>query len=51
MDTLGITADQAIVVYDTVGIRSSARAWWMFRLMGARHVHLFYDQIFAKYFG
>lgn len=40
MDTLGITADQGIVVYDTVGIRSSARVWWMLRAMGARDVRV-----------
>lgn len=40
MGRLGITDDDEIVVYDTVGIRSSARAWWMFRLMGARRVRV-----------
>ncbi|HEY1224891.1 MAG TPA: 3-mercaptopyruvate sulfurtransferase [Brevundimonas sp.] len=40
MGGLGIADDDDIVVYDTVGIRSSARAWWMFRLMGARRVRV-----------
>lgn len=40
MGGLGITIDDTIVVYDTVGIRSSARAWWMFRAMGARDVRV-----------
>lgn len=40
MGRLGIAADDSIVVYDTVGIRSSARAWWMFRAMGARDVRV-----------
>lgn len=40
MGGLGIAADDAIVVYDTVGIRASARAWWMFRAMGARDVRV-----------
>lgn len=40
MGGLGLTARSAIVVYDTVGIRSSARAWWMFRAMGARDVRV-----------
>ncbi len=40
MGALGIAADDSIVVYDTVGIRSSARAWWMFRAMGARDVRV-----------
>lgn len=40
MGGLGIAADDAIVVYDTVGIRSSARVWWMFRTMGARDVRV-----------
>jgi len=40
MGALGIAADDRIVVYDTLGIRSSARAWWMFRTMGARAVRV-----------
>jgi thiosulfate/3-mercaptopyruvate sulfurtransferase len=40
MAALGITADHSIVVYDTVGIRSSARVWWMLRAMGARDVRV-----------
>ncbi len=40
MGNLGITADATVVVYDTLGIRSSARAWWMFRVMGARRVRV-----------
>lgn len=40
MGSLGIADDDAIVVYDTVGIRASARAWWMFRAMGVRDVRV-----------
>ncbi|MDZ4111116.1 MAG: rhodanese-like domain-containing protein [Brevundimonas sp.] len=40
MGALGVAADDSIVVYDTAGIRSSARAWWMFRAMGARDVRV-----------
>jgi len=40
MGGLGVSADDAIVVYDTVGIRSAARVWWMFRAMGARDVRV-----------
>ncbi len=40
MGGLGLSADDSIVVYDTVGIRSSARAWWMFRARGARDVRV-----------
>ncbi|MDI1326406.1 MAG: sulfurtransferase [Brevundimonas sp.] len=40
MGSLGISERDAIVVYDTVGIRSSARAWWMFRVMGAANVRV-----------
>jgi thiosulfate/3-mercaptopyruvate sulfurtransferase len=40
MGSLGIGVDDDIVVYDTVGIRSSARAWWMFRLFGAGRVRV-----------
>lgn len=40
MGRLGIGDGDDIVVYDTVGIRSSARAWWMFRLFGAGRVRV-----------
>jgi thiosulfate/3-mercaptopyruvate sulfurtransferase len=35
---LGIHQDSLIVVYDTVGVYSSPRAWWMFRAMGHQQV-------------
>ena len=35
---LGINSNSIIVVYDTKGIYSSARAWWMFKLMGHTNV-------------
>lgn len=35
---LNIHASAKIVVYDCFGIFSSARAWWMFKAMGHRHV-------------
>ena len=35
---LGISSDTAVVVYDTVGLYSAARAWWMFRAMGHDNV-------------
>lgn len=38
--SLGMAADDRIVVYDTLGIRSAARVWWMFRAMGARDVRV-----------
>lgn len=34
MRTLGMNGTDAVVVYDTAGIYSSARAWWMLRAMG-----------------
>jgi thiosulfate/3-mercaptopyruvate sulfurtransferase len=40
MGSLGLRETDHIVVYDTVGIRSSARAWWMFRVMGAARVQV-----------
>ena len=40
MGKLGVADGDTIVVYDTVGIRSSARVWWMFRAMGARDVRV-----------
>ena len=40
MGGLGLRETGHIVVYDTVGIRSSARVWWMFRVMGASRVQV-----------
>ena len=34
MDEMGITNDHHIVVYDSYGFLSSARAWWTFKVMG-----------------
>lgn len=35
---LGLTAEQPIVVYDTRGIYSAPRVWWMFKAMGHKNV-------------
>jgi thiosulfate/3-mercaptopyruvate sulfurtransferase len=35
---LGINKNNTIVVYDTLGIYSSPRAWWMFKAMGHSNV-------------
>ncbi|MHA7059302.1 sulfurtransferase [Aquimarina sp. M1] len=35
---LGIGADSTIIVYDTIGIYSSPRAWWMFTVFGHKNV-------------
>lgn len=35
---LGINQDSQIVVYDDLGVFSSARAWWMFKAMGFENV-------------
>jgi len=35
---LGINNDSAIVVYDSLGIFSSPRVWWMFKVMGFNNV-------------
>ncbi|CZF82153.1 3-mercaptopyruvate sulfurtransferase [Grimontia celer] len=37
---LGINNDDHIVVYDTAGIFSSPRVWWMFKVMGHENVAL-----------
>lgn len=37
---LGVGADDHIVVYDTAGLFSAARVWWMFRTMGASRVQV-----------
>lgn len=35
---MGVNADDTIVIYDGVGFFSAPRAWWMFRVMGAKNV-------------
>jgi len=35
---LGINKDSAIVVYDTIGIYTSPRVWWMFKAMGHNNI-------------
>jgi thiosulfate/3-mercaptopyruvate sulfurtransferase len=35
---LGIKKDSAIVVYDTIGIYTSPRVWWMFKAMGHNNI-------------
>lgn len=35
---LGINASSKIVVYDSLGIYSSPRAWWLFQIMGHENV-------------
>lgn len=37
---LGVSATDRIVVYDTHGLMTAARAWWMFRTMGADRVQV-----------
>ena len=37
---MGISQDDDIVVYDGPGLFSSARVWWTFRVMGAKHVRI-----------
>ncbi len=36
--SLGISNTDQVVIYDTVGLFSAARAWWMFRTMGHQNV-------------
>ena len=38
MAALGICEDDRIVVYDNSPLASSGRAWWLFRVFGARNV-------------
>lgn len=37
---LGVAETDRIVVYDTLGLFSAARAWWMFRAMGCDRVQV-----------
>ena len=37
---LGVSEGDDIVVYDTLGLVSAARIWWMFRVMGAKRVRV-----------
>ncbi|WP_292071552.1 3-mercaptopyruvate sulfurtransferase [Brevundimonas sp. UBA7534] len=37
---LGVSETDVIVVYDTAGLFSAARVWWMFRVMGAVSVRV-----------
>lgn len=38
--TMGISADDTIIVYDGPGFFSAPRAWWMFRVMGVFQVYV-----------
>ncbi|ARO13685.1 thiosulfate/3-mercaptopyruvate sulfurtransferase [Ketogulonicigenium robustum] len=38
MRALGLGDGQQFVIYDSAGVFSAARAWWMFRMMGKRAV-------------
>lgn len=37
---MGISDKHKIIVYDSVGLFSAARVWWMFRYYGARNVYV-----------
>ena len=38
MRAMGVGDGHQVVIYDNSGVRSAARAWWTFRLMGKRDV-------------
>lgn len=38
--SMGISADDTVVVYDGPGMFSAPRVWWMFRIMGAKEVYV-----------
>lgn len=40
MTALGVGNGTSVVVYDTVGLFSAARLWWMLRTFGHKHVHI-----------
>ena len=37
---LGVSEGDTVVIYDSVGLFSAPRAWWTFRLMGAKDVRV-----------
>ncbi len=37
---MGISHTDRIVIYDNVGVFSSARVWWNFKIMGAKNVYI-----------
>lgn len=37
---MGLTEDNTIIVYDTLGLFSAARVWWTFKVMGAPDVQI-----------
>ena len=40
LSALGVGNDSHVVVYDTVGLYSAARVWWMFRVFGHERVSI-----------
>ncbi len=38
VSALGVSSDSIVVVYDTTGLSSAARVWWMFRVFGHENV-------------
>ena len=40
VEALGVSDADRVVVYDQGGVRSAARAWWMFRAMGHENVRV-----------
>ena len=40
VSALGVSNDSHVVVYDTVGLYSAARVWWMFRVFGHGRVSI-----------
>ena len=40
MRRMGIGDGQTVVAYDSAGLFSAARVWWMFKAMGVEHVHV-----------
>ena len=40
VEALGVGSDDLVVIYDSKGLFSAPRAWWMFRVFGHRRVHI-----------
>ena len=48
MRAMGVGDGYRVVIYDSLGLFSAARAWWLFRLFGKEDVAVFYRRVSAS---